>query len=84
MQIDLATLVMSFATSAIVAMGKAPDPHTGQTFKDLGIAKQNIEIIGLLCEKTKGNRTKEEDNLFEGVLYELRMLFVEATKGETK
>jgi hypothetical protein len=79
--IDLSTLVMSFATSAIVAMGKAPDPHTGQVIKDLMIAQQNIDIISLLQEKTKGNRSREEDNLFEGVLYELRMLFVEVRKG---
>ena len=84
MHIDLSTLVMSFATSAIVAMGKAPDPHTGQVFQDFAIAQQNIDIITLLQEKTKGNRTREEDNLFEGVLYELRMLFVEAKKGGTK
>lgn len=83
-QIDLSTLVMSFATSAIVAMGKAPDPHTGQMFQDFTIAQQNIDIITLLNEKTKGNRTREEDNLFEGVLYELRMLYVEAMKGGTK
>ncbi len=82
--IDLSTLVMSFATSAIVAMGKAPDPHTGQVFQDFAIAQQNIDIVALLQEKTKGNRTREEDNLFEGVLYELRMLFVEAMKGGTK
>jgi len=82
--IDLPTLVMSFATSAIVAMGKAPDPHTGQVFQDFAIAQQNIDIVALLQEKTKGNRTREEDNLFEGVLYELRMLFVEARKGGTK
>jgi hypothetical protein len=82
--IDLSTLVMSFATSAIVAMGKAPDPHTGQVFQDFAIAQQNIDIVALLQEKTKGNRTREEDNLFEGVLYELRMLFVEARKGGIK
>jgi hypothetical protein len=82
--IDLSTLVMSFATSAIVAMGKAPDPHSGQVFQDFAIAQQNIDIITLLHEKTKGNRTREEDNLFEGVLYELRMLFVEAKKGGIK
>jgi hypothetical protein len=82
--IDLSTLVMSFATSAIVAMGKAPDPHSGQVFQDFAIAQQNIDIVALLQEKTKGNRTREEDNLFEGVLYELRMLFVEARKGGTR
>lgn len=81
--IDFSTLVMSFATSAIVAMGKAPEPHTGQVLKDMAMARQNIEIIALLQDKTKGNRTREEDNLLEGILYELRLMYVEA-QGEKR
>jgi hypothetical protein len=81
--IDFSTLVMSFATSAIVAMGKAPEPHTGQVLKDMAMACQNIEIIALLQDKTKGNRTREEDNLLEGILYELRLMYVEA-QGEKR
>lgn len=80
--IDFSTLIMSFASSAVMAMGKAPDPHTGQVFTDLAMAKQNIDIILLLQQKTKGNRTKEEDQLLEGILYDLRMLFVEVQGGK--
>lgn len=79
--IDFKTLIMSFATSAVVAMGKSPDPHTGQTYKDLDIAKQNIDIISLLKDKTQGNRTPEENNLVDGILYELHMIFMEASGG---
>ena len=80
--IDFSTMIMSLATSAVMAMGKAPDPHTGQVFKDLVMAKQNIDIIAMLQDKTRGNCTKEEEHLLEGILYELRMLFVEAQGGK--
>ena len=73
---------MSLATSSVMAMGKAPDPHTGQVFKDMVMAKQNIDIIAMLQDKTKGNCTKEEEHLLEGILYELRMLYVEAQGGK--
>jgi len=80
--IDFSTLIMSLATSSVMAMGKAPDPHTGQVFKDMVMAKQNIDIIAMLQDKTKGNCTKEEEHLLEGILYELRMLYVEAQGGK--
>jgi len=81
--IDFSTLIMSLATSAVMAMGKAPDPHTGQVFKDMAMARQNIDIIAMLQNKTKGNCSKEEEHLLEGILYELRMLFVEAQGGKS-
>lgn len=81
--IDFSTLIMSLATSAVMAMGKAPDPHTGQVFKDLLMAKQNINIIAMLQVKTTGNRSKEEDQLLEGILYDLRMMYVEAQGGKS-
>jgi len=62
-------------------MGAVPDPLTGQVSRDLAVAKQNIDIIALIRDKTKGNLTGEEDSLVEGILYELRMVFVQAQKG---
>ena len=81
--IDFSTLIMSLATSAVMAMGKAPDPHTGQVSKDMVMAKQNIDIIAMLQGKTKGNCTKEAEHLLEGILYELRMLYIEAQGGKS-
>jgi len=80
--LDFSMLIMSFASSAVIAMGKAPEPHTGKIIKDFQIAKQNIDIISLLKEKSKGNLTDEESKLIDGILFELRMMFVEETKGE--
>lgn len=79
--IDFSTLIMSFASAAMIGMGAVPDPLTGQVSRDLAVAKQNIDIIALIRDKTKGNLTGEEDSLVEGILYELRMVFVQAQKG---
>jgi hypothetical protein len=80
--IDFTTLVMSFASAALVSMGRVPDPAVGTVQKNLVIAQQNIDIIHLLHEKTKGNLTADEERLMDQVLYELRMSYVDATKGE--
>jgi hypothetical protein len=73
---------MSFASAALVSMGRVPDPAVGTVQKNLVIAQQNIDIIHLLHEKTKGNLTADEERLMDQVLYELRMSYVDATKGE--
>ncbi|MGO9145175.1 MAG: DUF1844 domain-containing protein [Desulfomonilia bacterium] len=80
--IDFTTLVMSFASAALVSMGRVPDPAVGTVQKNLVIAQQNIDIIHLLHEKTKGNLTADEERLMDQVLYELRMSYVDATKEE--
>ena len=79
-QVDFATLVLSFATSALIQMGAAPDPATGKTSKDLALAKQNIDILEILQKKTKGNLSRDEQALLEGVLAEVRLRFVEACR----
>ena len=79
-RIDFTTLIMSFASASMIAMGKIPDPVTGEVFRDLAVAQQNIDIITLLHEKTKGNLTQEESEMMEHILYELRMNYVDAMK----
>jgi hypothetical protein len=80
-EIDFSTLIMSFASAAMISIGNIPDPVTGQINKNLSLAQQNISIISLLKEKTKGNLSKEEESLIESILYELRLSYVEAKKG---
>ncbi|HPC46851.1 MAG TPA: DUF1844 domain-containing protein [Deltaproteobacteria bacterium] len=79
--VDFITLVMSLASSAMVSMGRAADPITKTVQKNLALAQQNIDIIALLKEKTKGNLTHEEERVMDDVLYELRLSYVEAMKG---
>jgi hypothetical protein len=80
--IDFTTLIMSLASSALVSMGRVPDPSTGTVRKNFGFAQQNIDIIHLLQEKTRGNLSTDEERLVEQVLYELRMSYISALKDE--
>lgn len=80
-QIDFATFVLSLSHSALMHLGEAPDPETNKVEKNLPLAKQNIDILGLLEEKTKGNLTGDEERLLAQVLFDLRMRYVECSKG---
>ncbi len=80
-QIDFATFVLSLSHSALMHLGEAPDPETNKVEKNLPLAKQNIDILGLLDEKTKGNLTGDEERLLAQVLFDLRMRYVECSKG---
>ena len=75
----LAGLFIMFATSALVALGESPDPLTGRVQKDLAQASEAIDILVLLREKTEGNRTLEESDLLEQIIYDLQLRFVRAT-----
>lgn len=78
-KIDFSTFVLSLSTSALVHMGRVPDPHTGQPAeKNLAAARETIDLLDLLQVKTAGNLDAEEARLLESLLYELRMQFVEA------
>jgi hypothetical protein len=83
-QMDFATFVLSLSHSALMHLGEVPDPDTNSVTKDLPLAKQNIDILGLLEEKTKGNLTGDEERLLHQVLFDLRMRYVELTKTAAK
>lgn len=79
--IDFSTLIMSFASAAMISLGHVPDPATGQIVRNPAIGLQNIGIISLLKEKTRGNLSREEETLLDNILYELRIAYIEAQKG---
>jgi Domain of unknown function (DUF1844) len=71
--------VVSLASTAAIHFGDLADPQTGRKAEpNLEGARQMIEILTLLEQKTKGNLTPEEHQVLESVLYELRMRFVTA------
>jgi len=82
--LDFATFVLSLSHSALMHLGEVPDPDTNETQVDLPLAKQNIDILALLEEKTKGNLTGDEERLLAQVLFDLRMRFVERSKAASK
>ena len=79
-EIDFTHFLLSLSTSALIQLGEVPDPVSKQSAKQLPLAKQTIDIIGMLQEKTKGNLTPDEEKLIEYILYDLRIRFVKATK----
>jgi hypothetical protein len=82
--LSFTTFVLSLASTAAIHFGDLADPSSGQTSEpNLEGARQMIDILALLDEKTRGNLTAEERQVLEQVLYELRMRFVEVS-GEGK
>ncbi len=80
-QPSLPLLVTTLATQAMVALGLIPHPTSGKPQPDLAQAKHFIGTVELLMEKTEGNRTKEESDMIEEVLHQLRMGFVAMNKA---
>lgn len=78
--LNFAAFIYSLASSALIHLGQVPDPVTQKTAKNLQLAKQTIDILGLLKEKTKGNLDDDEEQLFKNLLYELRMKYVSQGK----
>jgi hypothetical protein len=77
---SLEDLFVMLASSAMMALGEAPDPATGQVRRDAAAAADVIDLLVLLREKTQGNRTDRETQLIEGLIYDLQLRYVAATK----
>ena len=78
-EINFINFLFSISTSALIQLGEIEDPISQQTVKNLPLAKQTIDLIGMLKEKTKGNLTPDEAKLIENILYDLRMRYLKAT-----
>jgi hypothetical protein len=77
-EVDFTNFIFSLSTSVLIQLGEIQDPFTQKSAKNLPLAKQTIDLIGMLKEKTKGNLTPEEERVIEYVLYDLRMRYVKA------
>lgn len=77
--IDFSSYVLSYYTQGCVLLGEVPNPYTNKKEEDLEAAKHMIDILSMLEQKTKGNLSKEEQQLLESVLYELRMKYMAKT-----
>lgn len=79
-KMTFAIFVSSLGMQALAALGELENPLTKKKETDLGQARYMIDIIEILQEKTKNNLTSEESQMMEGLLYQLRMLYVSKTK----
>ncbi len=74
--IDFYTFILSLGSSAFVHLGDAPHPETQKVETNLLLAKQTIDILGMLQEKTRGNLAPEEEKVLQTLLSDLRLRFV--------
>jgi len=81
MESNFANFILSLAGSAQMNLGLIPNPYTQEIEKDLDQAKQTIDLLGMLQEKTRGNLNPQEAQLLEVVLSDLRLRFVEEKKN---
>ena len=75
-------LISSMATQALLAMGAIADPASGQRFLHLDLARHQIDLLGVLEEKTKGNLTEQENKLLASTLYELRQRYIQTVSAQ--
>ena len=73
--IDFSTFVVSLRTSAMLHLGTGRDGQSDQSI-DLALARQEIALLGILEEKTRGNLTGEEERLLSQILFDLRTRYV--------
>jgi hypothetical protein len=81
-RLDFATFVLSLSHSALVHLGDAPDPSGHVSPPNLELARQTVDLLALLEEKTRGNLTGQEEHVLSQALYDLRMRYVEVSKGK--
>jgi len=68
--------LMSIASNAAAALGMMKHPVTQEVSVDPELAKHWIDVLGMLRQKTQGNLAPQEEQIFEGLLADLRMQYV--------
>jgi hypothetical protein len=79
--IDFSTFVLSLSHSALVHLGDAPDPE-GARSVNLLLARQTIDLLTLLQDKTRSNLTGPEERILTQALYDLRSRYLEVARAK--
>lgn len=80
-EINFSSFLLSLSTSALMHLGEVTDPVTRKIDKNLPLAKQSIDLLGMLREKTRGNLTPDEEKLIDHLLADLRWRYIREAKG---
>lgn len=75
-EVNFSTFVFSLNSATLVHLGIIEDPASAQKVKNLPLAKQTIDILGMLEEKTRGNLSSDEEAMLRSILYDLRMIYI--------
>ncbi|MES1173682.1 MAG: DUF1844 domain-containing protein [Myxococcales bacterium] len=78
--VDFTTFVVSLSHSALLHLGDAPHPTEEKSDVDLPLARQTIDLLALIQEKTHGNLTGAEEQVLTQALYDLRVRYVEVSQ----
>jgi hypothetical protein len=79
-EITFSSFILGLSTQALMYLGEIPSPQDNQSHQDLTAAQQMIDVLGVLKEKTVGNLDKNEEQLVDNMLFDLRMKYVELSK----
>lgn len=83
-EVDLPSFLLNLYMTAMMQLGAGPESKNLPVPVDIQGANQLIRVIEMLRAKTKGNLDAQEEKLFEQILYELRMVYVEAVRKVTR
>ena len=75
-------LIYNLAAQAMMGLGQTEDPHTGQRRLDLDLARESIEVLGMLEKKTRGNLSQDEATLMAELLRQLRMSYAQVAQAQ--
>jgi hypothetical protein len=79
--VDFGTFVLSLGSSALVHLGEIHLPEAPEARENLSLARQTIDLLAMLEQKTQGNLTAEEASFLRDLLADLRLKFVERSRG---
>ena len=79
-EVTFSAFIMSLNTSALYHLGEIADPATGKSEVNLDLARNAIDSLTVIQNKTKGNLSNEEDQLLKSILYDAKMRFVQHVK----
>ena len=82
--VTFSTFVLGLSTQALLHLGEIESPLAGKVERDLGAAKDIIDVLGVLREKTRNNLEQAEERLLDSILYDLRMRYVALSRGPKK
>jgi len=77
LEASFSMLIMSLASSTMMALGLTPDPQSNKTEVNKSMAQFNIDLLVILKEKTKNNLTADEQGLLDHILQDLQMRFIQ-------
>lgn len=79
-EMSFSLFVQTLAHQTMMGLGIVPWPDSGLVKVELGLAKETIDIIVMLKEKTKNNLDSEEQLMLDSLLYQLQMAFMDISK----